>query len=63
MKIVTMARNCGNIWMSSSASSPTRRPAKRMRLKAYAANIDSSRLANDATRAMNTELKNHRANG
>ncbi len=34
MMMVTTARYCGNIWISSSDISPTRRPRKRIRLKA-----------------------------
>jgi hypothetical protein len=60
-KIATIARNCGNIWISSRASSPTRRPWNRNRLKAYAASADRNTDVTAATPAISTELPNHRA--
>src|SRR5262245_60510555 len=58
MKIATTARNCGNIWISNNESSPTRRPRKRRRLKAYAASADRNTETNDETPAMIAELTN-----
>src|SRR5688500_2051796 len=58
----TMARNCGNSWISSTPISPIRRPVNRNREKAKAAhaerNIDS---AADAT-PMIRVFRNHRGN-
>src|SRR5690242_12138482 len=61
-KIATIARNCGNIWISRTDSSPTRRPRKRRRLKAYAARAEMKTEAIDETAAMTTEFRNQRPN-
>src|SRR3954451_6238612 len=58
-KIATTARNCGNIWISSSDNRPVRRPRKRRRLKTYAASADTNTATPDAEPAMITELPNH----
>src|ERR1044072_6169490 len=39
--MVTMARNCGNIWMISRNSRPGRRPLNRKRENAKAAKVES----------------------
>nr|BFE71710.1 hypothetical protein GCM10020092_050110 [Actinoplanes digitatis] len=61
-KIATIARNCGNIWISSSAMRPTRRPWKRIRLNAYAASADRNTDAAAETPAISTELPNQVVN-
>ena len=61
-KIATMARNCGNIWISSSDSRPIRRPRNRRRLNAYAARADRNTDAADDAAAMTTELTNQPPN-
>jgi hypothetical protein len=62
-KIVTIARNCGNIWISRSDSSPTRRPRKRIRLNAYAARAPTNTAAAADRPAMSREFRNQRGNG
>src|SRR3954471_18263470 len=57
-KIATTARNCGNIWISSSDNRPVRRPRKRRRLKTYAASADTNTATPDAEPAMITEFRN-----
>src|SRR5690606_39139853 len=61
-KIVTTARNCGNIWISSNDISPTRRPRNRIRLNAYAARVEMNSAPTAALPAITMELTNHRGN-
>ena len=44
-----IASTAGNIWTSISPSRPSRRPEKRIRLKAYAAHAPISRAATEFT--------------
>src|SRR3954467_13792277 len=59
--MVTIARNAGNIWMINRNRSPGRRPAKRNRENAYAANVDSESAMTVDPPEMMSEFRNQRA--
>ena len=62
-KIAVIARIAGNIWIRTSEVSPARRPRKRIRLKAKAAEAPMNTEVNATTVAMITVFLNHTGNG
>src|SRR6478752_5705830 len=59
--MATMAKNCGNICTSSMNSIPVRRPLKRYRENAKAAQAEMKSDRTEEISAMTMELKNQRA--
>ncbi len=58
-KMATTASSCGNICTTTIVTSPTRRPANRMREKAYAAQAPMKTVTAPVTTAISSVLRNH----